>query len=154
MTRIACLSGLILALSAAGPVAAEGVGLVDPGLYSVTTSIETESADPGTGTILSTWTDPYAGAACLEGDAARRVRPETFSDARCSFFNVRPDPYGEAFDVVCLFDEGLLSGAGTLAVDPTRPTEFSEAFTLRSDGEVASQRITIKGKRVGECLAP
>lgn len=151
MTRIGCLPGLFFALCAGFPAGAEGVGLVEPGVYAVTTQIETESSDPGTGTILGSWTDPYAGAACLESEADRRIRPETFADARCSFSNVRPDPYGEAFDVVCMFPEGLLSGAGTLAVDPTRPTEFRETFTLRGAG--LSQRITIKGRRAGECLA-
>ena len=57
-----------------------------------------------------------------------------------------------AFDVACLFPEGLLSGQGTLAVDRTRPTEFLQRFTLRSPGPVSSQRVTIKGRLVGACL--
>lgn len=150
MKRIGYLPGLIFVLSAALPVGAEGVGLVEPGVYAVTTQIETESSDPGTGTILDSWTDPYAGVACLEGEAARRIHSETFADAHCRFSDVRPDPYGEAFDVVCVFPEGVLSGEGTLAVDPTRPTEFREVFTLRSPD--LSQRVTIKGRRAGECF--
>ena len=58
----------------------------------------------------------------------------------------------EAFDLVCAFPEGLLSGTGSLAVDPTRPTEFLQRFTLRSPGPVASQRVTIRGRLVGACL--
>jgi hypothetical protein len=147
--------GLILSLFFASPAfcvaGAEGVGPVAPGLYSVTTEIETEMQDTGTGTLLDTWTEPFSGAACLEGEVSQRVRPETFADTRCSFSNIRPDPYGEAFDLYCVFPEGLLSGSGTLAVDPTRPTEFREAFTLRGAGAVASQRVTIKGRRVGAC---
>ena len=49
-------------------------------------------------------------------------------------------------------DPGLLSGTGSLAVDPTRPTEFLQRFTLRSPGPVASQRVTIRGRLVGACL--
>ena len=153
MTRFGYLAGLIFTLCAAGTASGEGVGLVDPGLYALTTSIETETADPGTGTLLETWTDTYTGAACLVSDADRRVHPDTFADSRCIFSNVRPDPYGEAFDIVCLFDEGLLSGQGTLAVDPTRPTGFRETFTLRGTGGVAAQRVTITGRRIGDCLA-
>jgi len=147
-------SGLLLGLFFALTAGAEGVSPVDPGLYSVTTAVETETADPGTGTILDTWTDTYSGATCLVGEADRRVRPDTFADERCSFTNVRPDPYGEAFDAVCRFDEGVLTGSGTLAVDPAHPGEFRQAFALRGDGGVASQRITIKGKRVGACPEP
>ena len=127
---------------------------VVPGLYALTTEIETEAADPGSGTLLDTWTEPYSGAACLQSEVDLTIRPETFADGRCHFSGVRPDPYGEAFEVVCVFPEGLMSGAGTLAVDPTRPTEFRESFVLRSDGLIASQRVTIKGRRVSECLPP
>ena len=154
MRRISLLAGAYLALWPASAAVAEGVKPVDPGLYALTTEIETEAADPGTGTLLGSWSEPYSGAACLETDADRRVRPESFADERCVFSSVRPDPYGEAFDVLCVFPEGVLNGAGTLAVDPTRPTEFREAFILRGDGLIASQRVTIKGRRLGDCLAP
>lgn len=146
------LPGSILALSAGLPALAEGVRPVESGLYAITTTIETESIDPGSGTILDTWADTYTGAACLMAEADRHIRPGTFSDARCVFSNVRPDPYGEAFDVVCLFDEGVLTGAGTLSIDPTRPDEFTETFLLRGSGGIASQRVTIKGRRAGACL--
>jgi hypothetical protein len=151
MTRPGLILSLVFAFPAFCPAGAEGIRPVAPGLYSITTEIETETQDPGTGTLTGTWTEPYSGAACLEGEASQRVRPEAFADTRCTFSNVRPDPYGEAFDLYCVFPEGLLSGSGTLAVDPTRPTEFREAFTLRGAGLVASQRVIIKGRRVGAC---
>ena len=150
MKRIACLPGLFFALTAS----AEGVVPVDPGLWSVSTKIESEAVDQGTGTLLDSWTEPYEGAACLAGETDRRIYPGTFIDTRCQVSNVRADPYGEAFDLVCTFPEGLLSGTGTLAVDRTRPTEFRERLTLRGTGTVALQRITITGTRVGACLAP
>lgn len=152
MTRSGLLFSIVFAVTPFLPAAAEGVGLVDPGLYSITTTIETDMQDPGTGTLVETWAEPYAGAACLEGEAARRVYPDTFIDPRCQVSNLRADPYGEAYDLACLFPEGLLSGTGTLAVDPTRPTEFSQRFTLRGDGYVAVQRVSIKGRLVGACL--
>nr|WP_321439675.1 hypothetical protein [uncultured Hyphomonas sp.] len=152
MTR----SGLFLSLffASAPPLAAAAEGIVplDSGLYAVTTEIETSLQDPGTGTLLETWTDPFGGAACLEGEDARRIRPDTFIDPRCHVSDVRADPYGEAFDVLCVFPEGLMSGAGTLSVDPTRPTEFLQRFSLRSPGPVATQRVTIRGRLVGACL--
>ena len=152
MRRFRLLSGLFFtfALSTA-TAAAEGVGLLDPGLYVLTTSIETETTDPGTGTLLGSWAEPYSGAACLASEAERRVRPDTFADERCAFSNVRPNPYGEAFEVICLFPEGVLTGAGTLAVDPVWPDEFRETFTLRGGGIVSSQRVTIAGRRAGDC---
>jgi hypothetical protein len=153
MRRILLLACVFPALLLASGAAAEGVKPVVPGLYALTTEIETEAADPGSGTLLDTWMEPYSGGACLQGEADLRIRPETFADGRCSFSAVRPDPYGEAFDVICVFPEGLMSGAGTLAVDPARPTEFREAFTLRGEGLIATQRVTIKGRRIGECPA-
>ncbi len=152
MTRSGLFFSLIFAFAPFFHAAAEGVAGLDPGLYAISTEIETSLQDPGTGTLLETWTDPFGGAACLVGEEARRIRPETFIDTRCHVSNVRADPYGEAFDLVCAFPEGLLSGAGTLAVDPTRPTEFLQRFTLRSPGPVASQRVTIKGRLAGACL--
>lgn len=152
MTRSGLFLSLIFAFAPWLPAAAEGVGPLDSGLYAVATEIETSLQDPGSGTLMDTWTEPYGGAVCLEGEEAARIRPETFIDPSCHVSNVRADPYGEAFDIICAFPEGLLSGAGTLAVDPTRPTEFREQFTLRGPGPVASQRVTIKGHLVGACL--
>ena len=152
MTRSGLFFSLILAFAPALQGAAEGVPALDPGLYAVTTEIETSLQDPGTGTLLDTWTEPFGGAACLEDEDARRIRPDTFIDPRCHVSDVRADPYGAAFGIVCAFPEGLLSGEGTLAVDRTRPTEFLQRFTLSSPGPVASQRVTIKGRLVGACL--
>jgi hypothetical protein len=151
MMRSGLLPGLIFALSALFPAAGQGVGPVDSGLYAITTTIETETLDRGTGTLGDAWSDTYSGAACLMDEADRLVRPETFADERCSFSNVRRDPYGLAFDLVCPFPEGLLAGSGTLGLDPTRPSAFDEAFTLRGEGEVAAQRVTIRGRLVGAC---
>ena len=134
------------------PALGEGVTPLRPGLYTVTTTVETESADPGTGTVLDTWRDTYTGAACLMTDAERRIRPETFADDRCSFSDVRPDPYGEAYNLVCAFPEGLLAGSGSLAVDPALRDGFTQSFTIRGEGEVASQRVTIRGTHQGDCL--
>ncbi|KCZ48131.1 MULTISPECIES: DUF3617 family protein [unclassified Hyphomonas] len=152
MTRSGLLLSLLFAFASPLVVAAEGISALDPGLYAVNTEIETSLQDPGTGTLLDTWTEPFGGAACLEGEEARRIRPDTFIDERCYVSNVHADPYGEAFDVACTFPEGLLTGTGILQVDPTRPTEFLQRFTLRSPGPVASQRVTIKGRLVGACL--
>lgn len=151
MMRSGPVSGLLFALSALLPASGEGVGPVEPGLYAITTTIETETVDPGTGTLGDAWSDTYTGAACLMTDTERLVRPETFADERCSFSNVRRDPYGLAFDLVCPFPEGLLAGSGTLSLDPTRPLAFDETFTLRGEGEVAAQRVTIKGRLRGAC---
>ena len=143
-----------LLFASAAPLAAAAEGLVplDPGLYAVTTEIETSLQDPGTGTLLDTWTEPYGGGVCLEPEEARRIHPQAFIDARCHVSNVQDDPYGEAFDVLCVFPEGLMTGEGTLSVDPTRPTEFLQRFSLRSPGPVAAQRVTIRGRLVGDCL--
>jgi hypothetical protein len=152
MTRSGLFLSLILALTPSLPAAAEGVVPLESGLYAVTTEIETSLQDPGSGTLLDTWTEPYGGAVCLEGTAAARIRPDTFIDPRCHASDIQPDPYGEAFDIICAFPEGLMTGQGSLAVDRTRPTEFLQRFTLRSPGPVAAQRVTIKGRRVGACL--
>jgi len=152
MTRSGLFLSLFFASSAPLAAAAEGIVPLDSGLYAVTTEIETSLQDPGAGTLLETWTDPFGGAACLEGEEARRIRPDTFIDPRCHVSDVRADPYGEAFDVLCVFPEGLMSGAGTLSVDPTRPTEFLQRFSLRSPGPVETQRVTIRGRLVGACL--
>ena len=152
MTRSGLLLSLLFASAAPLAAAAEGIAALDPGLYAISTDIETSLQDPGTGTLLDTWSEPYGGGVCLEGGEAARIRPDTFMDERCYVSNVHADPYGEAFDVTCLFPEGLLSGQGTLAVDRTRPTEFLQRFTLRSPGPVSSQRVTIKGRLVGACL--
>jgi hypothetical protein len=152
MTRSGLLLSLLFASAPPLAAAAEGVSALDPGLYAVSTEIETSLQDPGTGTLLDTWTEPFGGAACVDGAESRRIRPDTFIDPRCHVSNVRADPYGEAFDLICAFPEGLLSGEGTLAVDPIRPTEFLQRFTLHSPGPVASQRVTIRGRLVGACL--
>lgn len=152
MTRSGLLLSLFFASAPPLAAAAEGIVPLDSGLYAVTTEIETSLQDPGTGTLMDTWTDPFGGAACLEGEEARRIRPDTFIDPRCHVSDVRADPYGEAFDVLCVFPEGLMSGAGTLSVDPTRPTEFLQRFSLRSPGPVETQRVTIRGRLVGACL--
>lgn len=151
MTRSGLLLSLLFASAAPLAAAAEGVVPLDSGLYAVNTEIETSLQDPGTGTLLDTWTEPHGGAVCLEGEEAARIRPATFIDERCYASNVHADPYGEAFDVACTFPEGLLTGSGTLQVDPTRPTEFLQRFTLRSPGPVSSQRVTIKGRLIGAC---
>lgn len=153
MTRSGLFLSLIFAFAPSLTAAAEGVAALEPGLYAVNTEIETSLQDPGTGTLLDTWTEPFGGAACIEGEEARQIRPDTFIDPRCHVSNVRADPYGEAFDLVCVFPQGLLSGEGTLAVDRTRPTEFLQRFTLRSPGPVGTQRVTIRGRHVGACLA-
>nr|WP_321360467.1 hypothetical protein [uncultured Hyphomonas sp.] len=152
MTRSGLFFSLIFAFAPLFHAAAEGLTRLDPGLYAISTEIETSLQDPGTGTLLETWTDPFGGAVCLEGEDARQIHPDSFIDTRCHVSNVRVDPYGEAFDLFCVFPEGLLSGSGTLAVDRTWPTEFLQRFTLRSPGPVASQRVTIRGRLAGDCL--
>ena len=130
---------------------AEGVSRLDSGLYLVTTQVESEAVDPATGTLIDTGGDTATSGVCLSEADDRRIGPDSFADPACTFAHIRPDPYGVAFDAVCAYPYALMAGEGTLAVDPTRPTEFHEAFTLRGEGAYALQRVTIRGRRIGAC---